>query len=163
MNLREVALGKEGDGSGYYLRCGAEAGIPGLRRIFEMLSDDEVRHAAALHALHALQGGARVELAHSPTLDGAKSILRRLAVRESALSTFNGDLGCYGTAMDFEAANVRLCGQLAREAAHGWEKELFLTIAAEDEMHFTLLEYMCDLLKPAGSVGGGDAGGTDAN
>jgi len=146
MNLREVALGKEGDGSGYYLRCGAEAGIPGLRRIFEMLSDDEVRHAAALHALHALQGGARVELAHSPTLDGAKSILRRLAVRESALSTFNG-----------------LCGQLAREAAHGWEKELFLTIAAEDEMHFTLLEYMCDLLKPAGSVGGGDAGGTDAN
>ena len=160
MDSMDVAFGKEGDGKGYYLRCGAEAGIPGLSRIFDMFSEDEGRHA---DALRALQGGARVELSHSATLDGARSILRRLSVEEAALSSFNGDLGCYGSAMDFEAANVRLCGQLAREAGAGWERELFLKIAAEDEIHFTLLEHMCDLLKTALPAGAGRAGATDAN
>lgn len=160
MNSEDLALGKEGDGTIYYQRCGAEAGIPGLSRIFNMLSEDEVRHA---NALRALQNGARVELGHSPTLEGAKSILRRLAVEESSLSRFNGDLGCYRFAMDFEAAHVRACGQLARKAAHGWEKELLLKIAAEDEVHFTLLECIRELLDANPGAGGGEVGGSDAH
>lgn len=160
MNSSDVAFQKEGDRRGYYQRCGAEAGIPGLTRIFDMLSEDEVRHAKALQAL---QDGMQVELPHSATLEGAKTILRRLSVQEAALSGFNGNLNCYGSAMDFEAANVRLCGELAREAVHGWEKELFLKIAAEDEIHFTLLEYICDLLKAGLPACGGDAGVSDAN
>jgi rubrerythrin len=160
MNSRDVVLRKEGDGKGYYQRCGAEAGIPGLSRIFNMLSEDETRHA---DALRALQDGGRVELPHSPTLHGAQSILRRLSIQEAALSDFNGDLRAYGSAMDFEAASARACGQLAREALHGWERDLFLKIAAEDEIHFTLLEHICDLLKPAPCAGAGEAGVPDAN
>jgi bacterioferritin (cytochrome b1) len=158
MNSRDVACGRKGDGREYYQLCGAEAGIPELSRIFEMLSEDEARHA---HALRALKEGDPVDLGGSPTLDGAGPILRALSVQEATLAHFSGDLRRYGSAMDFEAANIRLCGQLAREAAHGWERELLLKIAAEDEVHFTLLEYMCDLLRPA--CGTGEAGGGDAN
>ena len=160
MDSRDVAFGRKGDGREYYQLCGAEAGIPGLSRIFEMLSEDEARHA---RALRALQEGARFDLDGSPTLDGAKPILRTLSVREASLAQFNGDLGRYGSAMDFEAANIRLCGQMAREAAHGWERELLLKIAAEDEVHFTLLEYMRDLLSSAGLACAGKIGGSDAN
>lgn len=145
MKWRDVALGKDAEGGGYYLRCGAEAGVPALSRIFEMFSEDESRHA---DALAALEQGTRVELEQSTTLDGARGILRRLAVEENALARFNGDLLSYRYAMDYEAANVRLYGQLAREAAQGWERDLFLKIAAEDEIHFTLLEYMRELLEP---------------
>jgi rubrerythrin len=152
MESSDVVLRKAGDGKGYYERCGAEAGIPGLSRIFAMLSEDELRHAAALRAL---QNGARVELAHSTTLDGARSILHRLAVQGAAPTQFNGNLASFHSAMDFEAASVRLHGQLAREAQHAWEKELFLKIAAEDEMHFTLLEHMRELLEPLHSADGG--------
>jgi len=49
--------------------------------------------------------------------------------------------------MDFEAASVRLYGQLACEAPQGWEKELYRSIAAEDEIHFTLLEQLCELVE----------------
>ena len=160
MNSSDVAFGKEGGGREYYQRCGAEAGIPELSRIFEMLSEDEARHA---HALRALQHGAPVDLGRSVTLEGAGPILRTLSVRDAALARFNGDLGRYGSAMDFEANNIRLCGQLAREAVHGWERELLLKIAAEDEVHFTLLEYMCDLLKSAPGSSRAEAGVADAN
>jgi len=153
MNPREMVLRKEGDGKGYYERCGAEAGIAGLTAIFKMFSEDEVRHA---DALRALQDGARVELPFSATLDGAKCILRRLSVQDQALSRFGGDLGRYRHAMQFEASSARVCGELAREALQGWEKELFLRIAAEDEMHFTLLEHMRELLENSADAEGGD-------
>jgi bacterioferritin (cytochrome b1) len=160
MESWDVVLRKAGEGNGYYERCGAEAGVPGLSRIFAMFSEDEMRHA---EALRAHQSGARVELAHSTTLDGARFILRRLSVQDSALEQFNGDLASYVCAMDFEAASVRLYGQLAREAQHHWERELFMKIAAEDEMHFTLLEHMRELLEPCCRAGGGGDGVTDAN
>jgi rubrerythrin len=144
MNFRDVALSKEGDGLGHYQKCRSEAGVQGLSSIFEMFSADELRHA---EALRALQNGAMVELPRSATLDGAKSILRRLSVQQAELSQFNGDLRCYLSAMNFESSTARACGQLARESDRGWEKELLLNIAAEDEMHFTLLEQMCELLE----------------
>jgi len=154
MDSKDVVLRKAGDGKGYYERCGAEAGVPELSRIFAMFSEDELRHA---DALRAQQSGARVELAHSTTLDGARFLLRNLSVQQASLAQFNGDLSSYVCAMDFEAASVRLYGQLARDAEHHWERELFLKIAAEDEMHFTLLEHMRELLEPAGCDGASDA------
>jgi hypothetical protein len=160
MESRDVVLRKAGDGNGYYERCGAEAGVPGLSRIFAMLSEDELRHA---EALRAHQNGSQVELAHSTTLDGARFILRNLSLQVSALEQFNGNLASYLRAMDFEAASVRLYGKLAQEAEHHWEKELFLKIAAEDEMHFTLLEHMRELLDPTGTAGADADGASDAN
>ena len=154
MESNDVVLRKAADGKGYYERYGAEAGVPELSRIFAMFSQDELRHA---EALRARQAGARVELPHSTTLDGARFILRDLSMQDSALKKFHGDLASYVHAMDFEAASVRLHGRLAREAEHGWEKELFLKIAAEDEMHFTLLEHMRELL--ATCAGGPHADG----
>ncbi|WP_026839923.1 ferritin family protein [Citrifermentans bremense] len=155
MDSRDMALRKDGDARGYYERCGAEAGIAGFTSIFRMFTEDETRHA---DALRALQDGARVELPASATLDGARRILRRLAVQEGDLS-FTGDLGCYKSAMQFEAVSARACGKLAEEAS-GWERELFLRIAADDEIHFTLLEEMHELLQVCGEEPGGmcDAG-----
>jgi hypothetical protein len=159
MDPTDVVLRKEGDGRGRYQRCGAEAGVPGVSRIFAMLSEDEVRHA---EALRALQDGARVDLAHSATLDRAKTILRRLVREEESLARFNGDLHVYINAMDFEASCARICGELARQADDAWQRELFLKIAAEDEIHFTLLEQMRELLESS-SVGAGKGGAADAN
>lgn len=147
MDSTEVVLRKESDGKGYYERCGAEAGMPELSRFFAMLSEDEVRH---VDALRALQSQARVDLAESKTLEGAKAILRRLAMDRAPLSGFSDDLGA---AMDFEADSARACGELARQASHRWEQELFLKIAAEDEVHFTLLEQVRELLQSCGIHG----------
>jgi len=155
MDSKDLVLRKSGEGKGYYERCRAEAGVPELSRIFAMFSEDELRHA---DALRAQQSGARVELGHSTTLDGARYLLRNLSVGQTTLAKFNGDLSPYVCAMDFEAASVRLYGQLARDAEHHWERELFLKIAAEDEMHFTLLEHMRELLELSdGGDGAADA------
>lgn len=160
MEMRKGALGKERDGKGYYLRCGAEAGVPEVSRIFEMFSEDETRHA---DALRALQSGGQVELPQSPTLEGAKPILRRLAFEDAARSCFKGDLRVFGSAMDFEAANVRRFGKLAAETDDALQRDLYLKIAAEDEVHFTLLEYMYDLLQPSEAGSAGKSGANDGN
>ncbi|MBJ6749582.1 ferritin family protein [Geomonas anaerohicana] len=142
MNSRDMELRKEGDGMGYYERCSAEAGVAGLSTIFRMFSEDELRHAGALRAL---RDGGRVDLRHSATLEGARSILRRLSAEE--LSRYRGDLGVYQHAMQFEALSARACSELAREAQHPWERAMFQTMADEDEIHFTLLEEMQELLE----------------
>lgn len=154
MNAEEVLLRKEGDGKLHYQKCGADAGIPGLGLIFAMFSEDEQRHA---DALRALQNGIEVELAQSATLDGARRILRTLSVQDAPRSTFRGDLRCYLSAMDFESTSADSCCRLAREASRGWERELLLKIAAEDEMHFTLIEHMRELLAGEPEDGGSDA------
>lgn len=158
MDLSDMELRKNGEGKGYYDRCGAEAGVPGISCIFAMLSRDEARHA---EALRARRDGLPVQLGHSATLDGARLILRTLAVREFELDKFQGDLSNYLRAMDYEAASVRLYGRLALEAEQGWERELYTEIAAEDEMHFALLESMRELLESTGggweTIGGDDA------
>ncbi|HJV64766.1 MAG TPA: ferritin [Geomonas sp.] len=154
----DVVLRKEGDWKGQYERFGEEAGIADLCHIFAMLSEDERRH---IDALRALQTGGRVDFTRSTILDGARQILRRLSAEEKALHGFRGDLHSYIAAMDFEAATARACGALAREATHGWERELFQMIAEEDEIHFTLLEQMRELLETVARARGGEI--RDAN
>ena len=154
MDTKDVLLRKEADGMRHYQRCGAESGIAGVSLFFAMLSEDELRHA---QALRALQDGVRVELTQSPTLEGAKRILRTLSVREAALSDFDGDLDCYLQAMDYESQSADLCCQLAREAGRGWQRDLFLRMAAKDEMHFTLIEHMRELLESTSADGVYDA------
>lgn len=149
MDSRDMMLRKQWDGRGYYERCGAETGISGLSSIFKMLSEDEVRHA---DALRAVQEGAMVELPQSATLDGAKMILRRLSMQVPPSSVI-GDLARFRHAMQFEASSARGCEELAREAPSGWERELYLRMAAEDEVHFTLLEQMREILDPGGRIG----------
>lgn len=144
MESRDVVLRKTGEGRGYYEGCQTAVGLPGVAGIFALLSEDEQRHA---DALKAQQDGIPVDLDQSHTLDGARFILRNLAVQLSGLEQLDDELVCVSRAMDFEAASVRLYGQLAREAKHHWEKELYLRIAADDEMHFTLLEQMRELLE----------------
>lgn len=140
MESRDVVLRKTGEGRGYYEGCQTAVGLPGVAGIFALLSEDERRHAEALK-------GIPVDLDQSRTLDGARFILRNLAVQLSGLEQLDDELVCVSRAMDFEAASVRLYGQLAREATQHWEKELYLRIAADDEMHFTLLEQMRELLE----------------
>ena len=67
---------------------------------------------------------------------------------------FNGNLASYVCAMDFEAASARLYGQLAQTAEEHWEKELFRRIAAEDEMHFTLIEQIRELFESSPGADG---------
>lgn len=144
MESRDVVLRKTVEGRGYYEGCQTAVGLPGVAGIFALLSVDEQRHA---EALKAHQDGVPVELAQSGTLEGARFILRNLAVQLSGREQLDDELVCVSRAMDFEAASVRLYGQLAREAEHHGEKELYLKIAADDEMHFTLLEHVRELLE----------------
>lgn len=157
MDVLDVVLRKEGDGNTYYRRCGSDAGIAGVSRIFEMLSEDEMRHT---DALRALTDGVRVEFPPSPTLESARRILRTLSVEQDDLYGFSGDPRCLLSSMDFEATTAGACCELARQANSGWERELLLKIAAEDEIHFTVIEHMRELLTEL-SEGGADDGGED--
>lgn len=153
MDPRYVLLRKEREKE-VYQRCSSNAVLPELSRIFALLVQDETRH---LEALRGLQEERRVDLAPSKTLEDAKAILRRLSVEERELSRFRGDLRSFTSAMDFEAGCARVCGKLANETTEGWKKELLSKIAAEDEMHFTLLEEIHELLEPFSARGKGGA------
>ncbi|MCM0083727.1 ferritin [Geomonas sp. Red32] len=141
MTPKDVVLSKEGDGKGRYERFSALSPNPEVSRIFTMISEDEARHAEALRALEA---AGKVDLPNSRTLDGARPLLHSL--RSGKRQRFRYEKEEYLAALDFEAASARHLWELAREATHVWERELLIKMAEEDEVHFTLLEQIGELL-----------------
>ena len=82
------------------------------------------------------------------TLEKARFMLRRLAVADGPPSGPPEELEVFCRAMDFEADSADAYTRLAQQSS-GWQKELFMGIAAEEEIHFTLLEHLRELLEPA--------------
>lgn len=131
---------------GFYRQLGAADGRTGIGRIFAMLADDELRHGSALQAFEA--GGA-VMLDGSSTLAAAKVILRRLSFQDTPLAHCSYDLERFQLAMNSEADCARTFNSLAARAVEPSERDFFLRLAADEEIHFTLLENMHELVSAA--------------
>ncbi|GFO55144.1 hypothetical protein GMSM_21510 [Geomonas sp. Red276] len=141
MTPKDVVLSKEEVGKGRYERFSALSPNPDVSRIFTMISEDEARHAEALRALEA---AGKVDLPTSATLEWARPLLHSL--RSGKRQRFRYETAEYLAALDFEASSARHLWELAREATHLWERELLMRMAEEDEVHFTLLEQLGEIL-----------------
>ncbi|UFS69626.1 ferritin [Geomonas sp. RF6] len=142
MSAMEGALRRKEEVKRYYQN--ATAGLPETSgQLFAMLAEDEERHRLAISDL---EQGAQATLHPSATLEKARFILRRLSFVDAA-SGDHEELEVFYRAMDMEAASAERYARLAEESS-GWQKELFRGIAAEEEMHFTLLENLREILDP---------------
>ncbi|MBJ6725114.1 ferritin family protein [Geomesophilobacter sediminis] len=143
METMEHLLQRKEEGRGFYHRMGAQSGSAGIRKFFGMLAEDEMRQE---RVLLALRRGTLPDLEDFVTLDEAKGILRRLSLHQPYYIPEEGDLQRLATAMEFEARCAQICREIAAADGDGCRKELFLSIAAEEEVHFTLLEQMREVV-----------------
>lgn len=140
--MLDAALRRKEEVKWYYERH-AVAGIAEVAQIFSLFAEDEKRHGIAMRSLWE---GSPTELEHSPTLDRAKPLLRRMVSIDAPQGACAAETQVFCRAMNFEAENVGIYYEMALKAPDGWQRELLLKIAAEEETHFSLLEEMRELL-----------------
>jgi rubrerythrin len=146
MGTIEGVLRRKDAEMGFYRQLGAADGNTGIGDIFAMLAEDELRHRSAIQAL---EEGEPVVLESSPTLDAAKAILRRLSVLDAPLAGFSFDLERLHLAMALEADCARAFALLAAHADEDSQRRLFSRLAEDEEIHFTLIENMHELVSAA--------------
>jgi len=142
MDIYEYAMQMERDGENYYRELEAKTPNKGLRTIFAMLADAEVRHCKLFQNMKVHD---KVHVADSPILKDVKNIF--IQMREQNQTEVDvSHMEMFKKALDIE----RKSRDFYLEKAHGVDqsqKEVFLKIADEEKRHYFILEKIIDFVE----------------
>jgi len=144
MDVFEYALQMEKDGENYYRELVEKTDNKGVRTIFGMLADEEVKHYNIVQAMRVPAGrGPKSEaprMAETTVLADAKNVFAQM--KESG-ETFDFDASqpdLYRKAQEIEKRSQDFYAQKANEVQKEYQKETFLKLAEEEKKHYILLE-----------------------
>lgn len=144
MNIYEYAMKMEKDSENYYRELATETEYTGLKNIFTMLADEEVKHFNVVKGM--IETDANAELAETDVLLNAKNIFIEM---KEAGRKFDFDLpqtDVYRKAREIEKNSnefyVEMSGKVENEA----QREIFLQLAAEEEKHMFLIENIIEFV-----------------
>lgn len=150
MNVFDFAMKMEIDGKAYYEGLAARTEVPGLRRIFTLLAQDEQKH---FETFRDMKSGMSPLMVDSATLDTAKTIFTEMQADEDfarrSITANDVELDAYKHAMKIEDDSVRLYTDAARKEQDPERRALLLRIVAEEEAHYNIVENIYDfVLRP---------------
>jgi rubrerythrin len=146
MNVFDFAMKMELQGKACYETLAASTTVPGLKKIFTGLAEDEQKH---YDVFRGLKEGKAFAMADSRTLELAKSVFRDLMVQKESLVELHEDLDGYRLGLKIEADSVKLYEDLATKEQDPETVQLYLRIANEEKNHFNIMENICDfVMKP---------------
>lgn len=141
-NIFDFAMQMEKDGEEYYRQLTQQTSNKGMRTILTLLADEEVKHYNAIEKVKTQQ----TQIADSEILADAKNIF--VQIKESGESfDFNiNQEELYKKARDIEKKSRDFYTEKANEVTEGYQKELFLKLAIEEQKHYVLLDNIIDFI-----------------
>lgn len=143
MNIFEFAMNKEKLSEDYYRQISRKTENKGLSHILTMLADEERKH---FEVVQKLQRQIPQTVADTNLLGDAKAVFQKM---RDAAEHFNIDiteLELYEKARDIEKESRQFYLEKADEVADASQKEIFKTLANEEQKHFILLDHICDFV-----------------
>lgn len=142
MNIFEYAMQMEKDGEIYYRQLVQQTANKGLKNIFTMLAEEEVKHRRAVETM-------QTEVPHiteTSILSDAENIF--VQIKESGESfDFNiRQTELYKKAQDIEERSRDFYTEKANEAEPDYQKKLFLQLAEEEKKHYFLLNNIIEFV-----------------
>lgn len=144
MNVLEFAKKKEQFSIDLYTDLAKKARDEGLRHIFEMLTEEEKRHHAAICQMIK---SVPVEVLQTPMLKNASSIFKKMKRGADHYIFGDSELEVYQKARQYEEESHRFYLDEAGKATDQKEKEAFSLLASEEQKHFVLLDSICDFVE----------------
>ncbi len=145
MDIYDYAMEMERDGENLYRQLETKTPNKGLKSIFAMLADAEVRHCKLFHNMKMHD---KVHLAETPILDTVKNIFVQMSEKKE-IEVDVSEIELYKKAQEIEQKSR----EFYLEKAAGVEKsqkEVFLRIADEEKRHYFILEKIIDFVnRPA--------------
>jgi rubrerythrin len=142
MNIFEFAMEKEKYSEDYYRQLADKSNNEGLKAIFDMLADEEVKH---YKIVSDMKENVAPDLAETTVLSDAKDVFAKM--RESVQS-FNFDVSqtnLYRKAREIEKQSRKFYLEKANEVKEN-QKEIFLKLADEEEKHYFLIDNIIDFV-----------------
>ena len=131
----------EKDGEEFYRYLIRRVDNVGLKTIFTMLADDEVKHYNALEQIQEQQ----TEMLQTSILADAKNVFEEM--RQSGQFQINlKQVDIYFEALDIENKSKEFYQQKAYLVDEPGQKELFEQLAAEEDKHIFLIENVIDFV-----------------
>ena len=136
MDIFDYAKQMEKDGEKYYRELASKADREGLKSIFNMLADDEVKH---YEILDKIQKNQEFDMADSKILDESKNIFTQK--KENATNELTlPQKEAYKKAVEIEQKSVDFYKEKAKEAEGEVQKKIFNKLAHEELKHRKLIE-----------------------
>ena len=136
MDIFQFALEKEKYSEQFYRDLANRTNYVGLRNIFTMLADEEVKH---YHVVQHMEAETPHEISETPILNTpGRSSRNRGSSRRFDFNITEADL--YRKACDIEEESERFYLQRAEEVEDPAQKEIFRKLAAEEHKHWIIVD-----------------------
>jgi rubrerythrin len=145
MNIYEYAMRMEKDGEQYYRLLAEDSKTTGLRKIFTMLADEEVKHYKIIDRM--ARKSALTPFAETSILNGVKNVFQDMKDSRQELHIDSmAATESYRKACDLEEQSRIFYQEKAEEVGSDQARKIFLRLADEEQEHFRIMETLVEFV-----------------
>ncbi|MEW6519148.1 MAG: ferritin family protein [Thermodesulfobacteriota bacterium] len=145
MNIYAFAMQMEKDGENYYRQLAEQSRSAGIKKIFVMLADEEVKHYRVVELLSKKSGNP--QMAETKVLENVRNIFVEMKKNKEELHIdTTEEVQKYRKARDIEDQSQKFYQEKAGETKDEGERRIFLRLAAEEERHLRIMENIVEFV-----------------
>lgn len=142
MDIFDYAMRMEKDGENYYRQLVEKTDNKGIKAIFTILAEEEVKHYKTVAQMKT----ERPQMPETTVLADAKNIFTQMKESGEQFDFAAKQRRLYEKAQDIEKKSEDFYSQKANEVEQQYQRELFLKLAEEEKKHYFLLENIIQLV-----------------
>jgi len=142
MNMFEYAMQMEKDGENLYRELAQKSDGPGIKNIFDMLADDEIKHYKIFENMKRKE---KPQMAETEVLSSARNIFAQLK-EEKKIDYKLSQIELYKKAQELEKKTEDFYWEKGEEVEDEYQKAMFLKIAEEEKKHYFLLDNIIEFV-----------------
>lgn len=143
MNIFDFALDMEKEGEMIYRDLAGKTPDKGLETIFNMLADDEVKHA---RAIESMKKNIENDMVETGILGQASTVFADMKQAKAEIFTGIEQAELYKKAQELELKSERFYREKAAEVTEKGLKKVFQKLAEEEKKHYTLLHHIIEMV-----------------
>jgi rubrerythrin len=136
MDIFDYAVRMEKDGENYYRQLAKKTDNKGVKTIFTMLAQEEVKHGKTVAQMRTQ----RPDMTETTVLAHAKNVFAQMRNSGENFDFGAKQVELYEKAQDIEKKSQDFYLQKANEVEQQYQREIFLKLAEEEKKHYFLLE-----------------------
>ena len=145
MDIVEYAMQMEKDGEAYYRALAQKADSQGMKRIFNMLANAEMKHYEAFRMLKDNKPSP-LPIVDDKFLIDIKNVFQEISDNESWQNISGDQADAYREARETERKSEEFYREQAEELDDPMQQELCRVIAAEERTHYRILDNILELV-----------------
>jgi len=144
MNAYEYAMKVEKDGEKYYRDLADKSLYTGLKMVFNILANEEVKH---YNIIKDMMEKSDIDFKNLDIILDTTTIYEALATEKDNVNFNNDEVQFYEEAIAREDGAQKFYLEKAQELENEDEKQVFLSLAAEEGKHAVVLQNILDFIE----------------